>query len=130
MPSLISLMEVPRCVNYSEATSCTGLRIMTADACASFATISDYKRFVDASIWLRACIAKLTCFQRSDGVTVAKAINLKDKFENLGARLVQDVAQKTNEIAGDGTTTATILARAIYSEGVKVGQTTTAATAT
>ncbi|KAI5981508.1 chaperonin GroL [Pisolithus marmoratus] len=54
-----------------------------------------------------------------DGVTVAKAINLKDKFENLGARLVQDVAQKTNEIAGDGTTTATVLARAIYSEGVK-----------
>ncbi|GAA95409.1 uncharacterized protein L969DRAFT_92541 [Mixia osmundae IAM 14324] len=54
-----------------------------------------------------------------DGVTVAKAITLKDKFENLGARLVQDVANKTNEIAGDGTTTATVLARAIYSEGVK-----------
>ncbi|EKM49649.1 uncharacterized protein PHACADRAFT_265217 [Phanerochaete carnosa HHB-10118-sp] len=54
-----------------------------------------------------------------DGVTVAKSISLKDKFENLGARLVQDVAQKTNEIAGDGTTTATVLARAIYSEGVK-----------
>ncbi|KAG5731520.1 Heat shock protein 60, partial [Termitomyces sp. T112] len=54
-----------------------------------------------------------------DGVTVAKSITLKDKFENLGARLVQDVAQKTNEIAGDGTTTATVLARAIYSEGVK-----------
>ncbi|EJD50658.1 chaperonin GroL [Auricularia subglabra TFB-10046 SS5] len=54
-----------------------------------------------------------------DGVTVAKAIQLKDKFENLGARLVQDVASKTNEIAGDGTTTATVLARAIYAEGVK-----------
>ncbi|KAI0249353.1 chaperonin GroL [Lactifluus subvellereus] len=54
-----------------------------------------------------------------DGVTVAKAITLKDKFENLGARLVQDVAQKTNEIAGDGTTTATVLAHAIYAEGVK-----------
>jgi chaperonin GroEL len=54
-----------------------------------------------------------------DGVTVAKSIQLKDKFENLGARLVQDVASKTNEIAGDGTTTATVLARAIYSEGVK-----------
>ncbi|KAJ7471740.1 chaperonin Cpn60/TCP-1 family [Mycena latifolia] len=54
-----------------------------------------------------------------DGVTVAKAVSLKDKFENLGARLIQDVAQKTNEIAGDGTTTATVLARAIYSEGVK-----------
>ena len=54
-----------------------------------------------------------------DGVTVAKAVSLKDKFENLGARLVQDVAQKTNEIAGDGTTTATVLTRAIYAEGVK-----------
>jgi chaperonin GroEL len=54
-----------------------------------------------------------------DGVTVAKSISLKDKFENLGARLVQDVAQKTNEIAGDGTTTATVLASAIYAEGVK-----------
>lgn len=56
----------------------------------------------------------------TDGVTVAKAISLQDKFENLGARLVQDVAAKTNETAGDGTTTATILARAIYAEGVKV----------
>ncbi|WFD36608.1 chaperonin [Malassezia cuniculi] len=54
-----------------------------------------------------------------DGVTVARAITLKDKWENLGARLVQDVASKTNEVAGDGTTTATVLARAIYSEGVK-----------
>ena len=49
-----------------------------------------------------------------DGVTVARAISLKDKFENLGARLVQDVASKTNEVAGDGTTTATVLARAMY----------------
>ncbi|GAA5972916.1 hypothetical protein JCM21900_002867 [Sporobolomyces salmonicolor] len=54
-----------------------------------------------------------------DGVTVAKSITLKDKFENLGARLIQDVASKANEEAGDGTTTATVLARAIYSEGVK-----------
>ncbi|KAI8993452.1 hsp60-like protein [Pilobolus umbonatus] len=54
-----------------------------------------------------------------DGVTVAKAIVLEDKFENLGARLVQDVANKTNEVAGDGTTTATVLARAIFTEGVK-----------
>uniref|UniRef100_UPI003F778376 glomalin n=1 Tax=Rhizophagus irregularis TaxID=588596 RepID=UPI003F778376 len=54
-----------------------------------------------------------------DGVTVAKSISLKDKFENLGARLVQDVANKTNEVAGDGTTTATILTRAIFAEGVK-----------
>ncbi|XP_011270172.1 hypothetical protein CAOG_08572, partial [Capsaspora owczarzaki ATCC 30864] len=54
-----------------------------------------------------------------DGVTVAKAIEFKDKFENLGARLVQDVASKTNDLAGDGTTTATILARAIAAEGFK-----------
>ncbi|KAI9314109.1 hsp60-like protein [Dichotomocladium elegans] len=54
-----------------------------------------------------------------DGVTVAKSITLEDKFENLGARLVQDVASKTNEAAGDGTTTATVLARAIFTEGVK-----------
>jgi chaperonin GroEL len=55
----------------------------------------------------------------SDGVTVARAITLQDKFENLGARLLQDVASKTNEAAGDGTTTATVLARAIFSETVK-----------
>ncbi|KAI8098508.1 hsp60-like protein [Halteromyces radiatus] len=54
-----------------------------------------------------------------DGVTVAKSITLEDKFENLGARLVQDVANKTNETAGDGTTTATVLARWIFAEGVK-----------
>ncbi|KAI5298440.1 hypothetical protein KEM56_004064, partial [Ascosphaera pollenicola] len=54
-----------------------------------------------------------------DGVTVAKSVTLEDKFENLGARLLQDVASKTNETAGDGTTTATVLARAIFSETVK-----------
>lgn len=52
-----------------------------------------------------------------DGVTVAKGIELKDKFQNIGAKLVQNVAHKTNEEAGDGTTTATILARAIAKEG-------------
>lgn len=52
-----------------------------------------------------------------DGVTVAKAIDLKDKYENIGAKLVQDVANNTNEEAGDGTTTATILARAFATEG-------------
>ncbi|KAL9126129.1 MAG: hypothetical protein Q9217_004773 [Psora testacea] len=54
-----------------------------------------------------------------DGVTVAKAISLRDNFENLGARLLQDVASKTNEVAGDGTTTATVLARSIFSETVR-----------
>jgi len=52
-----------------------------------------------------------------DGVTVAKAIELKDKFQNIGAKLVQDVASSTNEKAGDGTTTATVLARAIAKAG-------------
>lgn len=55
-----------------------------------------------------------------DGVTVAKEIELEDKFENMGAQLVRDVASKTNEAAGDGTTTATVLAQAIYHEGVKL----------
>ena len=54
-----------------------------------------------------------------DGVTVAKSISLEDKFENLGAKIVQDVASKTNDVAGDGTTTATILARSIFLEGLK-----------
>ncbi|QPG76274.1 chaperonin [Brettanomyces nanus] len=54
-----------------------------------------------------------------DGVTVAKSINLKDRFENLGAKLLQDVASKTNESAGDGTTSATVLGRAIFTESVK-----------
>jgi len=54
-----------------------------------------------------------------DGVTVAKAIEFSDKYENIGAQLVRAVATKTNDVAGDGTTTATILARAIYTEGCK-----------
>lgn len=52
-----------------------------------------------------------------DGVTVAKSIDLKDKYQNLGAKLIQDVANKANEEAGDGTTCATVLARAIAKEG-------------
>ena len=52
-----------------------------------------------------------------DGVTVAKGIELKDKYQNIGAKLVQDVANNTNEEAGDGTTAATVLARAIAKEG-------------
>src|SRR3984893_7084468 len=54
-----------------------------------------------------------------DGVTVAKEIELADKFENMGAQMLREVAQKTNDTAGDGTTTATVLAQAIVREGVK-----------
>src|SRR5881396_3080183 len=54
-----------------------------------------------------------------DGVTVAKEIELEDKFENMGAQMVREVAQKTNDQAGDGTTTATVLAHAIVREGAK-----------
>jgi chaperonin GroEL len=55
-----------------------------------------------------------------DGVTVAKEIELEDKFENMGAQMVREVASKTSDVAGDGTTTATILAQAIYAEGSKL----------
>ena len=54
-----------------------------------------------------------------DGVTVAREITVKDPIENMGAQMVKEVASKTSDVAGDGTTTATILAQAIYREGVK-----------
>src|SRR5256886_5979869 len=54
-----------------------------------------------------------------DGVSVAKAIELKDKFENMGAQMVKEVASKTSDVAGDGTTTATVLAQAIVRERMK-----------
>ena len=54
-----------------------------------------------------------------DGVTVAKEIELKDPWQNMGAQLVREVASKTSDVAGDGTTTATVLAHAIYREGMK-----------
>ncbi len=55
----------------------------------------------------------------NDGVTIAKEVELEDKFENIGAEIIKEVASKTNDVAGDGTTTATILAQAIISEGLK-----------
>jgi chaperonin GroEL len=55
-----------------------------------------------------------------DGVTVAKEIQLEDKFENMGAQMVKEVASKTSDVAGDGTTTATVLSRAIFGEGLKL----------
>src|SRR5574337_1183208 len=54
-----------------------------------------------------------------DGVTVAKEIELKDPLENMGAQMVREVASKTSDVAGDGTTTATVLAQAVFREGVK-----------
>ena len=54
-----------------------------------------------------------------DGVTVAKEITLEDKYENMGAQMVKDVASKTSDVAGDGTTTATVLAEAIFNEGLR-----------
>merc|ERR1711865_201260 len=54
-----------------------------------------------------------------DGVTVAKAIDFQDKMQNVGASLIKQVASKTNDLAGDGTTTSTVLARAIFREGTK-----------
>jgi chaperonin GroEL len=55
----------------------------------------------------------------NDGVTIAKEIELDDPFENMGAQLVKEVATKTNDIAGDGTTTATVLAQAMITEGLR-----------
>jgi chaperonin GroEL len=54
-----------------------------------------------------------------DGVTVAKEIEIEDKLENVGAQMVREVASKTSDVAGDGTTTATVLAQAIIAEGIK-----------
>ena len=55
----------------------------------------------------------------NDGVTIAKEIELEDAFENMGAQLIKEVASKTNDVAGDGTTTATVLAQAMVHEGMK-----------
>ncbi|MEO8699381.1 MAG: TCP-1/cpn60 chaperonin family protein, partial [Kofleriaceae bacterium] len=52
-----------------------------------------------------------------DGVTVAKEVEIENKFQNMGAQMVKEVASKTSDVAGDGTTTATVLAQAIYNEG-------------
>ena len=54
-----------------------------------------------------------------DGVTVSKEVDLEDAFENMGAKLVNEVASKTSDLAGDGTTTATVLARSIFREGIR-----------
>src|SRR3954466_9048819 len=55
----------------------------------------------------------------NDGVSIAREVSLRDKFENMGAEIIKEVASKTNDLAGDGTTTATILTQAIVNEGMK-----------
>src|SRR5436305_3750683 len=55
----------------------------------------------------------------NDGVTIAKEIEVEDRFENMGAQLIREVSSKTNDTAGDGTTTATVLAQAIFKEGIR-----------
>src|SRR5262245_56348058 len=60
-----------------------------------------------------------------DGVTVAKEIDLEDVYENMGARMVREVASKTSDVAGDGTTTATVMAEAIFNEGLKADRKST-----
>ena len=64
-----------------------------------------------------------------DGVSVAKEIELKDPFENMGAQMLKEVASKTSDVAGDGTTTATVLAQAIVREGMKLSPTARACSA-
>src|SRR5437870_7150644 len=68
---------------------------------------------------VQTCALPISSSISKDGVTVAKEIELEDKFENMGAQMVREVAQKTNDTAGDGTTTATVLAQAIVKEGAK-----------
>ena len=69
------------------------------------------------NVILQKCFGSPTVTK--DGVTVAKEIELEDKYENMGARMVKEVASKTSDVAGDGTTTATVLAEAIYNEGLR-----------
>lgn len=95
-PKVISSMSVHICVNEPQ--------------CELSCFILQGRNVILEQSWGSPKITK-------DGVTVAKGIELKDKFQNIGAKLVQDVANNTNEEAGDGTTTATVLARAIAKEG-------------
>jgi len=100
-------------MSYSESARSSILRGVTALADAVKVTLGPKGR--NAVIEKKFGAPTIT----KDGVTVAKEIELKDPFENMGAQLVKEVASKTSDIAGDGTTTATVLAHAIYREGVK-----------
>ena len=100
-------------MSYSEAARASILKGVSALADAVKVTLGPKGR--NAVIEKKFGAPTIT----KDGVTVAKEIELKDPYENMGAQLVKEVASKTSDIAGDGTTTATVLAHAIYREGVK-----------
>ncbi|AKS23719.1 chaperonin GroEL [Leptospirillum ferriphilum] len=100
-------------MSYSESARASILKGVTALADAVKVTLGPKGR--NAVIEKKFGAPTIT----KDGVTVAKEIELKDPYENMGAQLVKEVASKTSDIAGDGTTTATVLAHAIYREGVK-----------
>jgi chaperonin GroEL len=100
-------------MSYSESARASILKGVTALADAVKVTLGPKGR--NAVIDKKFGAPTIT----KDGVTVAKEIELKDPYENMGAQLVKEVASKTSDIAGDGTTTATVLAHAIYREGVK-----------
>ncbi|MCL4460256.1 MAG: chaperonin GroEL [Nitrospirae bacterium] len=100
-------------MSYSESARSSILKGVTALADAVKVTLGPKGR--NAVIEKKFGAPTIT----KDGVTVAKEIELKDPYENMGAQLVKEVASKTSDIAGDGTTTATVLAHAIYREGVK-----------
>ena len=105
---------MPKIVNFSQDTRDKLLRGVNILADAVTVTLGPRGRNVCLEkSWGAPTVTK-------DGVSVAKEIELEDKFENMGAQMVKEVASKTSDIAGDGTTTATVLARAIFSEGSKM----------
>jgi len=101
-------------ITFSEAARGRILRGVNVLADAVTATLGPRGRnVVIEKSWGSPTVTK-------DGVTVAKNVELEDKFENMGAQMVKEVATKTSDVAGDGTTTATVLARAIFTEGAKM----------
>ncbi|HYB98254.1 MAG TPA: chaperonin GroEL [Candidatus Limnocylindrales bacterium] len=105
---------MPKIVNFSQESRDKLLRGVNILADAVTVTLGPRGRNVCLEkSWGAPTVTK-------DGVSVAKEIELEDKFENMGAQMVKEVASKTSDVAGDGTTTATVLARAIFSEGAKM----------
>ncbi|HYC54019.1 MAG TPA: chaperonin GroEL [Candidatus Binatia bacterium] len=105
---------MPKIVNFSQESRDKLLRGVNILADAVTVTLGPRGRNVCLEkSWGAPTVTK-------DGVSVAKEIELEDKFENMGAQMVKEVASKTSDVAGDGTTTATVLARAIFSEGSKM----------